>query len=93
MWNLVSASRVEYKVDVLLDSKVQIAMAKPGRNDPCPCGSGNKYKKCCLPKEEAVEREQIAEEQTKRDERAAAHRLELREQRAAFTARLSGADY
>jgi len=23
---------------------------KPGRNDPCPCGSGKKYKKCCLPK-------------------------------------------
>ncbi len=21
--------------------------AKPGRNDPCPCGSGLKYKKCC----------------------------------------------
>ena len=21
---------------------------KVGRNDPCPCGSGNKYKKCCL---------------------------------------------
>jgi hypothetical protein len=21
---------------------------KPGRNDPCPCGSGKKYKKCCL---------------------------------------------
>ena len=20
----------------------------PGRNDPCPCGSGKKYKKCCL---------------------------------------------
>jgi uncharacterized protein len=20
----------------------------PGRNDPCPCGSGRKYKKCCL---------------------------------------------
>ena len=20
---------------------------KVGRNDPCPCGSGNKYKKCC----------------------------------------------
>jgi len=19
----------------------------PGRNDPCPCGSGKKYKKCC----------------------------------------------
>jgi uncharacterized protein YecA (UPF0149 family) len=23
-------------------------MAKIGRNDPCPCGSGKKYKKCCL---------------------------------------------
>ncbi len=21
---------------------------KIGRNDPCPCGSGRKYKKCCL---------------------------------------------
>ena len=21
---------------------------KPGRNDPCPCGSGRKYKHCCL---------------------------------------------
>jgi preprotein translocase subunit SecA len=20
---------------------------KPGRNDPCPCGSGKKFKKCC----------------------------------------------
>lgn len=27
-------------------------MAKVGRNDPCPCGSGLKYKKCCLPREE-----------------------------------------
>jgi hypothetical protein len=22
--------------------------AEPGRNEPCPCGSGEKYKKCCL---------------------------------------------
>jgi len=21
--------------------------AQPGRNDPCPCGSGKKYKHCC----------------------------------------------
>jgi len=21
---------------------------KPGRNEPCPCGSGRKYKACCL---------------------------------------------
>ena len=23
------------------------AEKKPGRNEPCPCGSGKKYKKCC----------------------------------------------
>lgn len=22
-------------------------MKKAGRNDPCPCGSGKKFKKCC----------------------------------------------
>ncbi len=25
---------------------------KPGRNDPCPCGSGKKYKQCCLKTEQ-----------------------------------------
>ncbi|MBW2153001.1 MAG: methionyl aminopeptidase [Deltaproteobacteria bacterium] len=31
-------------------------MNKVGRNDPCPCGSGLKYKRCCLgKKEDAVE--------------------------------------
>ncbi len=25
-------------------------MSKIGRNDPCPCGSGKKYKKCCIVK-------------------------------------------
>lgn len=23
-------------------------MSNTGRNDPCPCGSGKKYKKCCM---------------------------------------------
>lgn len=27
---------------------------KIGRNDPCPCGSGKKYKQCCLDKQAAV---------------------------------------
>ena len=27
-----------------------IPKKKVGRNDPCPCGSGKKYKKCCMPK-------------------------------------------
>ena len=24
---------------------------KIGRNEPCPCGSGSKFKKCCIKKE------------------------------------------
>lgn len=32
----------EEKVD-----PVKYEQAKVGRNDPCPCGSGKKYKKCC----------------------------------------------
>lgn len=28
-------------------SKTIIKAPKVGRNDPCPCGSGLKYKKCC----------------------------------------------
>jgi tetratricopeptide (TPR) repeat protein len=31
-------------------------MAKPGRNDPCSCGSGKKYKRCCLAKDQEAER-------------------------------------
>jgi tetratricopeptide (TPR) repeat protein len=75
-------------------------MAKPGRNDPCPCGSGNKYKKCCLAKEEAVARDRFVEAQARRDERAetrsaetaAAHRLHLREVKAAIAAGLAGVE-
>ena len=66
-------------------------MAKPGRNDPCPCGSGDKYKKCCLPKEEGVEREQLAKVETRRAKSVAAHRLPLRDVKAAIAAILSGA--
>jgi tetratricopeptide (TPR) repeat protein len=67
-------------------------MAKPGRNDPCPCGSANKYKKCCLAKDEAAEREGLAEAETRRANHAAARRLELREMRAAVGARLRMAE-
>ena len=28
-------------------SKIAHKEKEPGRNDPCPCGSGKKYKKCC----------------------------------------------
>ncbi len=30
---------------------------RPGRNEPCHCGSGKKYKQCCLRKDEDADRE------------------------------------
>ena len=47
-------------------------MAKPpenhspaviGRNDPCPCGSGKKYKKCCLESDAAVQANKLSPDQ------------------------------
>ena len=38
-------------LEILLNPvKTKIADKKVGRNEPCPCGSGNKYKKCCANK-------------------------------------------
>jgi tetratricopeptide (TPR) repeat protein len=39
----------ENKMNLHKDSggKTIVKGFKPGRNDPCPCGSGKKYKKCC----------------------------------------------
>ncbi|MEA3427753.1 MAG: PBPRA1643 family SWIM/SEC-C metal-binding motif protein [Thermodesulfobacteriota bacterium] len=35
-------------LEILLNpQKPKIAEKKVGRNEPCPCGSGKKYKKCC----------------------------------------------
>jgi len=35
---------------------MKLEVAKIGRNDLCPCGSGKKYKKCCLAGDEAAAR-------------------------------------
>lgn len=34
---------------------------KIGRNDPCHCGSGQKYKKCCAPRDDAAQASQSAQ--------------------------------
>jgi tetratricopeptide (TPR) repeat protein len=65
-------------------------MDKTRRNDPCPCGSRKKYKKCCLPKHEAAQRQQVAQQQAERHQHAAAHRSRLSEMRAELAARLAG---
>ncbi len=35
---------------------VETAVKRPGRNEPCHCGSGKKYKHCCLVKDEEADR-------------------------------------
>lgn len=40
IWYFVDGKLVPPKTEVRAQLKV-------GRNDPCPCGSGKKYKKCC----------------------------------------------
>ena len=49
-------------------------MPKPGRNDPCPCGSGQKYKRCCMDKDQAAgqaKRVAVQEQQRTRIEKLA----------------------
>jgi uncharacterized protein YecA (UPF0149 family) len=36
-----------------LSAQQVVSTARVGRNDPCPCGSGKKFKKCCLGKEQS----------------------------------------
>ena len=40
------------KVEVIFQELDRLGVlypkGRPGRNDPCPCGSGRKYKKCCI---------------------------------------------
>jgi Flp pilus assembly protein TadD len=67
-------------------------MAKPGRNDRCPCGSGKKYKACCLTADEAAERQELAKAQAGRDERATEKRQSLREVRKLLIGKLAGSD-
>jgi uncharacterized protein len=38
----------EQRTDEDLQHEPARVLAKVGRNDPCPCGSGKKYKQCCL---------------------------------------------
>ncbi len=45
-----NASMADRRPGAVAKQKTVVKSAKIGRNDPCPCGSGKKYKKCCYPK-------------------------------------------
>ena len=48
-----------------------MAGAKVKRNDPCPCGSGKKYKQCCMVRERAEQAERVAWERAAQNMRLA----------------------
>lgn len=48
-------------------SMEEILSWKAGRNDPCPCGSGKKFKKCCLARQEALKQSIYAIPEIERD--------------------------
>ena len=54
-------------------------MPKTGRNDPCPCGSGQKYKRCCLDKDQAADHDTLAARQVERDAIKAQHRAQVKD--------------
>ena len=45
--DILSAEKREEITKAYKKSKTIVKEKQPGRNDPCPCGSGLKYKKCC----------------------------------------------
>lgn len=49
-----------------------LTVSRTKRNDPCPCGSGKKYKKCCLPKHEEARKLIPPEQLREMEERARA---------------------
>lgn len=45
--NILTPDKMEEIIKAHKKSKTVVKEKEPGRNDPCPCGSGKKYKKCC----------------------------------------------
>lgn len=46
-WNRLLSDEKRKEIRLKLHQDSRITVQKIGRNDPCPCGSGKKYKKCC----------------------------------------------
>ena len=51
MASLLQQQRAPAEIMAMVAEQDKANMATARRNDPCPCGSGRKYKNCCLGKE------------------------------------------
>ena len=59
-------------------------MSNPGRNDPCPCGSGKKYKRCCLEQERLAAADRMAAQRAKQSAALEQRRIEITQGLAAY---------
>jgi len=50
LWREAAEEKRGASMPAAVSSQPVRVTPKPGRNDPCPCGSGRKYKKCCIDK-------------------------------------------
>jgi tetratricopeptide (TPR) repeat protein len=66
-------------------------MGQLGRNDPCRCGSGKKYKRCCLPADEAAEHAALRTAREAAEASASAEKKRTREEAADWKARRAAA--
>ena len=59
-------------------------MPKTGRNHPCPCGSGKKYKHCCLAKDQAAALAASSAKRAELDAQRANQRARIRDYQASL---------
>jgi len=53
-------------------------MPKTGRNDPCPCASGKKYKHCCMARDQAAQHLTLATQTAQIEAQSAQHSAKMR---------------
>ncbi len=86
----ISRTQLDKMVDAFRASRRDAAVAdaftasKTNRNAPCPCGSGKKYKKCCLPAHEEARKVIPKEQLQQMEERARAGEKLEKEVRKGF---------
>jgi len=64
-WHCIAGVEPDEPEDIsdfqrMMNPVTPASSAKVGRNEPCPCGSGKKYKRCCAGKEEDAEQDGFA---------------------------------
>ncbi len=78
---MMSAYQVSRREAAVAES---FTASKTNRNDPCPCGSGKKYKKCCLSGHEEARRLMPKEQLEQMEKRTKAHEKLEKEVRKGF---------